>query len=273
MQWRDRQGFTLIELSITLVIIGLIVAGIMTGRSLIEGATIRKQASEFERYNTITNTFKIKYGCLPGDCENQTRYGFDVLPFALTCSLGDGYINHCNDNSMEMWAYWRHLFQAEMNSFSPRYSDIWGAVSPYTDGRALFPTSLLSNAYIIGPIGGIYKTHGNPNPALAPREHNYFAIVNDAVDINVRSLLPIQMYMLDAKMDDGLPLTGKVQAYGYYYGYGWSTLWRPAADPYSSPASVGAAGSSNCVSNSTTPNSYNVTNSDLTCDGIIQAGF
>jgi prepilin-type N-terminal cleavage/methylation domain-containing protein len=45
-------GFTLIELSIVLVIIGLIVGVILVGPDLIEAATIRSQISQIDKYNT-----------------------------------------------------------------------------------------------------------------------------------------------------------------------------------------------------------------------------
>ena len=51
-------GFTLIELSIVLVIIGLIVGGILTGKDLIDSAQVRAQISQIEKYQTATQTFR-----------------------------------------------------------------------------------------------------------------------------------------------------------------------------------------------------------------------
>jgi prepilin-type N-terminal cleavage/methylation domain-containing protein len=61
-----RAGFTLIELSIVLVIIGLVVGGVLVGRDLICAAELRAQISQIEKYNTAVNTFYGKYGGLPG---------------------------------------------------------------------------------------------------------------------------------------------------------------------------------------------------------------
>jgi prepilin-type N-terminal cleavage/methylation domain-containing protein len=61
------RGFTLIELCIVLVIIGLIVGGVLVGRDLISAAAVRAQVSQIEKYNTAVNTFRAKYGALPGD--------------------------------------------------------------------------------------------------------------------------------------------------------------------------------------------------------------
>src|ERR1700712_2724582 len=72
------QGFTLIELSIVLVIIGLIVGGVLVGQDLVRAAAVRAQISQIEKYNTAVNTFYGKYGYLPGDIKDPdaTRFGF-----------------------------------------------------------------------------------------------------------------------------------------------------------------------------------------------------
>ena len=62
-----RDGFTIIELSIVLVIIGLLAGGILLGRDLIEAARIRAQGSQIESYEMAINTFRLKYNMLPGD--------------------------------------------------------------------------------------------------------------------------------------------------------------------------------------------------------------
>lgn len=62
-----RSGFTLVELSIVLVIIGLVAGGVLVGRDLIAAATIRSTISQIEKYKTAVNTFRGKYGYLPGD--------------------------------------------------------------------------------------------------------------------------------------------------------------------------------------------------------------
>lgn len=62
-----QKGFTLIELSIVLVIIGLIVGGILVGQDLIKAAELRKAISEAERYKTAYQAFRLKYNAIPGD--------------------------------------------------------------------------------------------------------------------------------------------------------------------------------------------------------------
>lgn len=69
-----RHGFTLVEVSIVLVIIGLIIGGVLVGRELIRAADIRATISDIEKIKTTLNTFKLKYNCLAGDCPNATDY-------------------------------------------------------------------------------------------------------------------------------------------------------------------------------------------------------
>jgi len=77
-QFRNESGFTLIELSIVIVIIALIVGGVLVGQDLISAAAARAQISQIEKYQTAVYTFQGKYGYLPGDISDSTasQFGF-----------------------------------------------------------------------------------------------------------------------------------------------------------------------------------------------------
>jgi len=79
---KPQQGFTLIELSIVLVIIGLIVGGILVGQDLIKGAEIRATVAQVEKYNSAVNTFRTKFNAMPGDIPQAAAATFGL--FQLT---------------------------------------------------------------------------------------------------------------------------------------------------------------------------------------------
>ena len=63
---RDNKGFSLIELSIVLIIMGLLVAGVTGGASLIKSAQMRSVVNEFTNYRTAYNTYYAQFGEVPG---------------------------------------------------------------------------------------------------------------------------------------------------------------------------------------------------------------
>jgi len=72
------QGFTLIELSIVLIIIGLLSGAILVGRDLIMVSEARAIMSQMEKFETAVNTFRAKFDCLPGDCPNANALGLGL---------------------------------------------------------------------------------------------------------------------------------------------------------------------------------------------------
>ncbi|MGH7238747.1 MAG: type II secretion system protein, partial [Candidatus Saccharimonadales bacterium] len=89
-----RTGFTLIELSIVLVIIGLLVGGVLAGKALIQQAEIRAAASKLQQFETAYRTFQVKYGCIMGDCPYATDlFGMNYIitsPCPPSGGVGNG---------------------------------------------------------------------------------------------------------------------------------------------------------------------------------------
>ena len=71
----NNKAFSLIELSIVLIIIGLLVAGVTGGQSLIESAKIRNLANEIDGWRKALLIFKVRNDRWPGDLDND---GFNV---------------------------------------------------------------------------------------------------------------------------------------------------------------------------------------------------
>ncbi|PZP85253.1 MAG: hypothetical protein DI582_06390 [Azospirillum brasilense] len=117
-----KNGFSLVELSIVLVILGLLTGGILGGQALIRAAELRSVTSEYTRWVTATQTFRDKYFALPGDMSNATAFWGTQDPTPATCATtpsssaltcngsGDGLINPTSSpGSNELFRFWQHL--------------------------------------------------------------------------------------------------------------------------------------------------------------------
>jgi prepilin-type N-terminal cleavage/methylation domain-containing protein len=90
---RSQAGFTLVELAIVMIIIGLLIAGVLKGQQLIGNAKVTAQVAQFKAIDAATSTFKDMYAALPGDILTPTTR----LPncAAAPCNVtggGDGNI-------------------------------------------------------------------------------------------------------------------------------------------------------------------------------------
>jgi prepilin-type N-terminal cleavage/methylation domain-containing protein len=82
------KGFTLIEMSIVMLILAFLSGGILIGREIIYSAEIRATIKQTDMFSLAYNTFRLKYNCIPGDCPNATDFGF-TGGFTINLSLDD----------------------------------------------------------------------------------------------------------------------------------------------------------------------------------------
>ncbi len=68
---KNRNAFSLVELSVVIVIISILVSTVIVSRSLIDMAKINKIKEEATMFNNSINIFFTNYGCLPGDCKQS----------------------------------------------------------------------------------------------------------------------------------------------------------------------------------------------------------
>lgn len=62
-----KKGFTLVELSIVLVIIGMLTGGVLVGQMMIRNVRINKVISEKQQFDILVNLFYEEYKYMPGD--------------------------------------------------------------------------------------------------------------------------------------------------------------------------------------------------------------
>lgn len=98
-------GFTLIEMAIVLVVIGLILGMVYKGRALVDGAKVKKMAAQYNIIIAGINTFYDRYGFYPGDGCHTT--GTPDNPRQDCNGNKNGYID--NTPAQERTAFWHLL--------------------------------------------------------------------------------------------------------------------------------------------------------------------
>jgi prepilin-type N-terminal cleavage/methylation domain-containing protein len=98
---QKQTGFTLVEIAIVLVIIGLLLTGVMKGQEIITNAKAKNIENSFKEVSTAIYTYQDRYRALPGDDKKVKRFGDSI-----TEGDADGKI----DNDL----VWLHLRNAEL---------------------------------------------------------------------------------------------------------------------------------------------------------------
>lgn len=211
-------GFSLVELSIVLVILGLLTGGILSGQNLIRAAELRSVTSEYQHYQIAVRSFHNKYMALPGDMKNATSFwGTATCPTAVgtgtaTCDgNGNGSINTAPaaDRFGEMYTFWQHLANAGLIEGS--YTGMSGSGSSiYVHIPGInSPRSRISNSgWNVEALGNFA---GNPNLFAYNYGHN-MALGAAVADFWSKgdNISPQEAWNIDSKVDDGKPGTGKV---------------------------------------------------------------
>ncbi|MBV8938387.1 MAG: prepilin-type N-terminal cleavage/methylation domain-containing protein [Alphaproteobacteria bacterium] len=213
MSHHREEGFTLIELSIVLVIIGLIVGGILVGQDMIKAAQIRATVAQLEKYNAAVNTFRSKYNGLPGDLLNPTNFFPGVTGSAGTTGLanGNGLIEGSGTDVMgldgENAVFWYELFQANM--IPDNNTNLGLATAAYTISPTVLPPAKIGKAtyFHVASSGGLNYF------VLAGFSGTTTAASGDFATIGL-NLSPNEAFQIDTKMDDGIPTTGTVVSAG-----------------------------------------------------------
>ncbi len=239
-------GFTLIEISIVLVIIGLIAGSVLVGRDLIKQSELRSVITDAERYNTAVNAFRTKYNCLPGDCANATDFfgtqtGGGGCPYPTVVSGSENPLT-CNGNgSLSIWGsseppgpylherlrFWQQLSAAglvghftgigntSMGEPINTQSIMFGFNAPQTkldkSGLSVYHGSTL-NTFGFNYFKPLDSVHIFVLGTTDTCDPSTCITHNDPVAAASAGITPELAFMLDRKVDDGKPGSGAITA-------------------------------------------------------------
>jgi prepilin-type N-terminal cleavage/methylation domain-containing protein len=267
VQNNTKQGFTLIELSIVLVIIGLIVGGVLVGQDLIRAAGVRAQITQIEKYNQAVNTFRGKYDALPGDLNAQVASNFGFTPRGAFPGWGDGdgiirgnsatvLPSGINFGNGEQVMFWQDLTTANglnVNLIEGSFSPSWGPSPGISSGfDAYLPQAKIGNGnYVYVWSGGPLEAWGAGGDIATNNGTNYFGVaavwyMNSGgwASYGNPGMTVQQAYSIDQKIDDGFPQSGHVLALyinpNVNVGATWAGTGQGGA-PYTTPTTGSSA--------------------------------
>lgn len=113
---RHQKGFTLVEIAVVLVIIGLLLGGVLKGQELISSARVRNLADQQAGIQAAYFGFIDRYRAIPGDMpqpDADNAIQANVTTGGSTGSGGTGANGVIDPNWTEINAVWEHLSKAE----------------------------------------------------------------------------------------------------------------------------------------------------------------
>ena len=234
-----KKGFTLVELSIVLVIIGLLIGGILTAQSLVSSSKAQSTIRQLSQYNTALRLFKDKFRAMPGDFNRAAEiwgatpsgncYSSDAGTGSQTCSGdGDGIVDYNTTGSNnaterhEMYSLWEHLQNAQtfddgVDYTGTAYSRNAFPNCVYSGGRCFVPGVNMPTT----PYGDTtaFTLHYEPGFGSGPMTGKHIFVLFNSENFHTSSwqgtylgqaITPVDGLAFDAKLDDGLPYTGIV---------------------------------------------------------------
>lgn len=185
----SQSGFTLVEIAIVLVIVGLILGGVFKGQALVDSARVRSMTTEIHDIQTAVLSFQERYRSIPGDFPKA------ALQIDSEAKGGDG--NGRVDDSSERAGVWQQLSLAGFisGSYDGSQSSV-GSSSDVSCGSQTCPQN---------PFSGFYKISYSAQAADADSPAN---------EIFTGGQIPVSILsQLDTRLDDGRADTGRFRVH------------------------------------------------------------
>ena len=204
----NQSGFTLIEIAIVLVIIGLLLGGVLKGQELINSARVKNLATDFKNIPVFIYGYQDKFKALPGD-QVQAALNLQFPPdgtataSTTAATLANGVINgNWNDlgAASESYVFWQHV---RLAGLAPGVTAIPGTPA---HGDGYLPINAAGGE--IGIQSGttdVTKTPINGGPGATNPIRGSYVICSAGI-------LGKFVKQLDTQMDDGNPATGSMMA-------------------------------------------------------------
>jgi prepilin-type N-terminal cleavage/methylation domain-containing protein len=186
---RQQSGFTLVEIAIVLVIIGLLLGGILKGQELINSAKVKNLANDFRVIPTYIYAYQDKFKALPGDDANVTTHVTGSTLATTPGAVGNGVIDgawNSVTNTDESYLFWQHV----------RLANLAAGPTLVTD-----PTYIPTNA-VGGKLGVSSMASGQP----------WITGMTGTYQVCSKGILGKFAKQLDIQMDDGQTDTGSMRA-------------------------------------------------------------
>ena len=197
MNRTNNRGFTLIEIAIVLVIIGLLLGGVLKGQELINNAKVKSYATDFRNIPIMLYGYQDRFKALPGDDSLVvTHIPAATLATTPAGTVGNGVINGAWDtttNTDESCLFWQHVRLANLAPGSTTVScaanaDYWPKNA--NGGQIGIQSNSLTGFTTLTPAGSM----------------------NGSYIICSKNVLGQFVLQLDATLDDGNPATGSMRA-------------------------------------------------------------
>jgi prepilin-type N-terminal cleavage/methylation domain-containing protein len=188
---RQQSGFTLVEIAIVLVIIGLLLGGILKGQEMITQAKIKNVITDFNGIASALYAYQDRYRQLPGDDLNAaTRW---TIPACASGTQGNGVIEGVyNQTGFETNCFWQDLRNAG-----------------FVAGQGTGPSSLIQPTNAASGMIGVQTGSGAnpPVPVMVAGTGGFSSLMMCSAGLPDKIAIAV-----DTQMDDGVNSSGTMRA-------------------------------------------------------------